>query len=1090
MPASSAERDRWLRAVRTRVENAAGHGEAVLDVAAISDVDALLASAATVEDDLEVLALAGRFYWARAELKSASRRSDLEIALTLLHPCFAADPASIPADSREQVAARRADDFALWGYLGGVIFRHVQRARDADALEQAIRLLRRATAEERPRQVSRTEALANLGAALRLRYRLNRSEADLGQAIDAQRRAVRAAGQRHPRSAQMSDALVQMLTERFALTEDVQLLDEATDQLRQTLRTAGAGDPARCRRLYDLAAQYGQRYRLSRRQADYDTSLSLVGEALKLSVATGDGDVRLLALALVQALHGARYERLGRPEDLEQSIAASGEALQLVPGRSPRRAVVASDLGLGLRLRYERFGDTFDLNESVNLAREAADLAREAAQLHPGSVRLPEFLANLANALCVRFKLGRDPADAEDAVRVSRESVASLGRPDHPSRPGCLNNLGRALGCRYDARGDVSDLADEVAAFREAVDLADASRPERGGWLTNLGNALGVQGALAHDSAVLNEAVVVQREAVQATAGDDPARAQRLYNLAAALRSQWQLTGSAPAATEASGRFMEAAGVTLAASSTRIEAAAAAGRLAAERGNFSQAADGFGLAVTLLPQLASRRLSRGDAQRWLAEFRGLASEAASCAVLVGDVARALSLFETGRGVLLSQALDLGGELAELEEADPGAAQRLDQLRAELDGVTSDPRENPVGLAERRRRAAAELDELVTQVRMRPGLERFMLPPSTGELIEAASDGAVAVINASPWGCQAMALQTGELTLIPLPDLDAAEAGQRADALLQAVAALQAPDSVRSERDRADGTVLQTLGWLWDVVCHPVLRALGHHQLPRAEQPWPRVWWVTSGPMSVFPLSCAGRYDAGLGSAVPDLVVSSSVPTVRALLRIRSARHSPVAAPRLLVVAMPHTEGADDLPGTEDEAEMLARRFAGSVVLVDEDATLARVRDELATATWAHFACHGISNPQTPEQSALLLDDHVAHPMTVMELSRMHLRGAAFAYLSACSASAGIPQLADEFVHITGGCLLAGFGSVIGTLWNIDDDISLEIADVVYADVKDRGLGRVPRTLQEALASIRAAHPDRPSLWAAHVHVGA
>jgi hypothetical protein len=628
-----------------------------------------------------------------------------------------------------------------------------------------------------------------------------------------------------------------------------------------------------------------------------------------------------------------------------------------------------------------------------------------------------------------------------------------------------------------------------VAAFREAVDWPGASGPERGGWLTNLGIALGVQGARTQNGGLLEEAVAVQREAVGATAGDDPALAQRLYNLAVALRSQWQLTGSAPAAAEAVSRFTEAAGVIIAATSTRIEAAAAAGRLAAERRKFSLAAEGFGLAVRLLPQLAARRLSRGDAQRWLAEFRGLASEATSCAVLAGDVAGALSLFETGRGVLLSQALDLGGELAALQEVDPDAAQRVEQLRMELDGVTADPREAPAGLAERRRRAAAEFDELVTQVRMRPGLERFMLPPSAGELLAAASDGAVAVINVSPWGCQAIALQAGELLLIPLPELSAAEAGRRADALSQAVAAIQDPGSVRSERDLAEGSELESLGWLWDMVGHPVLRALGHHQPIRAGQPWPRVWWITSGPMSVFPLGCAGRYDAGLGSAVPDRVVSSSVPTVRALLRIRSARRGPSAAPRLLVVAMPHTAGADDLPGTEDEADLLRRRFSGSVVLADQDATLARVRDELAHASWVHFACHSISDPQAPEQSALLLYDHVAHPMTVTELSRMHLRDAEFGFLSACSTIAGMPQLADEFVHITGGCLLAGFGSVIGTLWNIDDDISLEITDAVYAGVKDHGLDSVPQALQEALASIRTVHPDRPSLWAAHLHVG-
>ena len=264
-----------------------------------------------------------------------------------------------------------------------------------------------------------------------------------------------------------------------------------------------------------------------------------------------------------------------------------------------------------------------------------------------------------------------------------------------------------------------------------------------------------------------------------------------------------------------------------------IQAAAAAGQLVAQRGTFALAAESFGLAVGLLPQLASRRLSRGDAQRWLAEFRGLASQAASCAVRAGDVATALTLFETGRGVLLSQALDLGGELAELEQADPDAAQRLERLRAELDGVTSDPRENPAGLAERRRRAATELDDLIADVRAMPGLAGFMLPPSAAELLEAASDGAVVLVNASPWGCQAIALHDGELMPIPLDALDADEAAQQAGALTQAMTVIQDPGSGWGERNQAEATMVEILGWLWDVVGQPVLHALGHDQMPVA-----------------------------------------------------------------------------------------------------------------------------------------------------------------------------------------------------------------------------------------------------------------
>jgi tetratricopeptide (TPR) repeat protein len=1090
MPASAAERDRRLQAVRIRLDNASGHPRAVLDPAAIGDVDALLASVAAAEADLEVLALAGCLYWARAGLATPASRFDLDIALTLLHPCYAADPASVPADARERLATFAASDAALCNCLGAFVFRYAQHARNAGTLDQAIRLLERGTAGDLPGAPGLAEALANLGAAWRQRYQLNRHEADFSQAIAAQRRAVKTAGPQHPRRPPMSDTLVQMLMEQYAGTEDVKLLDEAMAETLLTLSTTRSEDPARSRRTYDLASQYGYRYRREERQGDFDEALRRARKALTLAKAAGDGQVRFLSLGLIEALHGTRYARLGHLGDLEESIAAVGDARRLVPVGSPLHASVTSDLGLALRLRYERFGDTTDLNGSVNLAQEAAHAAREAQRQRPGSVRLPELLANLASVLCVRYELGHDPDDAKAAVQASRDSVAALDPPDHPSRPGCLGNLGRALGCRYDATGQVADLAEEVSVLREAVERTDEGRPERGDRLANLGSALAVLGARTRDARVLAEAVGFHRAALKVTAEDDPVRAQRLYNLAMARRSQWELGADESAAVEALGHFRAAAGVTIAATSTRIQAAAAAGQLAAQRGTFALAAESFGLAVGLLPQLASRRLSRGDAQRWLAEFRGLASQAASCAVRAGDVAMALTLFETGRGVLLSQALDLGGELAELEQADPDAARRLERLRAELNGVTSDPREDPAGLAERRRRAAAELDDLIADVRAMPGLAGFMLPPSAAELLEAASDGAVVLVNASPWGCQAIALHDGELTPIPLDALDADEAARQAGALTQAMTVIQDPGSGWGERNQAEATMLEILGWLWDVVGQPVLHALGHDQMPAAGRPWPRVWWVTSGPLSVFPLASAGRYDAGLGHAVTDRVVSSAVPTVRALLRIRSAHRDPAVAERLLVVAMPHTADASDLPGAADEADLLARRFPHSVVLVDEQATLERVRAELATATRVHFACHGVSDVQVPENSALLLSDHAAHPMTVTELARTQLPAAAFAFLSACSTGAGIPPLADEFVHVTGGCLLAGFGSVVGTLWQIDDDTPLQIADIVYAEVEDRGLACVPQTLQEALASIRVLHPGQPSRWAAHIHVGA
>ena len=63
-----------------------------------------------------------------------------------------------------------------------------------------------------------------------------------------------------------------------------------------------------------------------------------------------------------------------------------------------------------------------------------------------------------------------------------------------------------------------------------------------------------------------------------------------------------------------------------------------------------------------------------------------------------------------------------------------------------------------------------------------------------------------------------------------------------------------------------------------------------------------------------------------------------------------------------------------------------------------------------------------------------------------------------AYLSVChAANKRIPTLLDEFVHLTGTCQLAGFPQVIGTLWQISDKRSAELAVSVYDAILDGGL---------------------------------
>ncbi|MER5540630.1 CHAT domain-containing protein [Streptomyces mirabilis] len=89
----------------------------------------------------------------------------------------------------------------------------------------------------------------------------------------------------------------------------------------------------------------------------------------------------------------------------------------------------------------------------------------------------------------------------------------------------------------------------------------------------------------------------------------------------------------------------------------------------------------------------------------------------------------------------------------------------------------------------------------------------------------------------------------------------------------------------------------------------------------------------------------------------------------------------------------------------------------------------------------------------------------------------------------------------EAVHLTSAFQLTGFPHVIGTLWEVDDQIAVTIADLFYAALQtDFGLdpARAAHALHKAVRRVRDGHGlpapfDRrraPLLWAAYLHAGA
>ncbi|MFD4604366.1 CHAT domain-containing protein, partial [Streptomyces sp. NPDC058464] len=670
-----------------------------------------------------------------------------------------------------------------------------------------------------------------------------------------------------------------------------------------------------------------------------------------------------------------------------------------------------------------------------------------------------------------------------------------------------------------------------------------ADHPERAGRLSNLGAALLARFERTGALEDLDTAITVGQQAVATTPADHPERAGRLTNLGNALQTRSERTGRPQDLDAAASRLLEASEVSAAAPSLRVQAGERAAGLLAQSGDVAQAAEVAEAAVRLLPQVAPRRLERRDQQHAVGSFAGLAGTAAALALAApGGIAtsraeRALGLLEAGRAVLLSQALETRSDLTDLRAHHPGLARQFAELRERLDTPMSTVASVEAGneadglrlqqdrLVRDRHRLAEEFTALLTEIRSLDGFSSFALPPTTDELLAQGSQGPVVVFNISDLRSDALLLTTEGITSLELAHLTPNKVIDQINTFRQALH-LAVSGTESSEREKAQATLVEVLQWLWDTAAGPVLKELEYDGVPaieggNCEKRWPRVWWAPGGLLSLLPLHAAGYHTDSANDphrrTVMDRIVSSYTPSVRAL-RYTRERPQPPAAGRSLLVAMPTTPGLPDqgrLRFVDAEATMLQTRLPAPVLLrepglddgpMDPAApmpTKADVLQRLPECAIAHFACHGASDPADPSKSQLLLHDHAEDPLTVASLAPVALDQARLAYLSACrTAAIDTADLLDEAIHLTSAFQLAGFPHVIGTLWEINDDIAFTIADLFYAALQTDSAGldpdRAPHALHKAVRDVRDGHGlpaafDRrgaPLLWAAYLHAGA
>lgn len=270
-----------------------------------------------------------------------------------------------------------------------------------------------------------------------------------------------------------------------------------------------------------------------------------------------------------------------------------------------------------------------------------------------------------------------------------------------------------------------------------------------------------------------------------------------------------------------------------------------------------------------------------------------------------------------------------------------------------------------------------------------------------------------------------------------------------------------------------------LEWLWDYVARPILDGLKISQA--SDGSWPRIWWIPTGPLSRFPIHAAGYYLRKSSETVIDRAVSSYSTSIKSIVHNYETRSRWLEEGRpnkLVLVAMTDTPGYHHLHFVTQETTTV-RHLCDSMALhphaprTNKEAVLAALQD----CHILHFAGHRRSEAFDPLKSQLLLEDWKDTPLTVADLLDINLRsGLPFlACLSACGTSeATRSDLIDENIHLASACQLAGFRHVIGTLWEVDDESCVTMAETTYGVIADNHLsdGSVSLGLHEASRRLR------------------
>jgi tetratricopeptide (TPR) repeat protein len=898
--------------------------------------------------------------------------------------------------------------------------------------------------------------------------------------------------------ANLCQTLSVCLSQKFEQTGDIETLHQAITAGEKAVNMTPPGHTSVVMRTLNLGSSMRTSFERTGIITYLDRSITLNSQALEL-VSPDDSIygpcLNNLATSLLAGFH-----RTGAIEKLDDGIQAIRRAVSTIPVDHTALALCYNNLGLMSVERYNFTGSTDDLKFAIEMNEKMMQWVPK------DSPALARHLCNLAGGLFTRYVKSGSKDDLARAVTL-QEEAATLTGENHPDYLTCLlNNLGNYLSFHFTITGNIEDLNRAIRYLDKALKMTPDDHPFLAvGLNNNLGLALITAFEITEYIEYIDRAVATCEKAVEFTPPDDPKLTKVLRTLGNALYRRFQKKGDRRDFDRSIECQEQSGSIEGAAPSLGIDSLVTASRLLVAHAELLRAKPLLLKALDLLPSVSPRALKQADQQDNISQFSDIPSLAAAILLEEGESPyNVLQVLERGRGIIASLQLEFRTDISVLNELHPTLAQQFESIRDQLDQperiLYGQTESYSASISiEERRRISNRFDDVLRTIRELTGFERFLLGPSKEQLGILAEHGSIVVFNISEIRCDALLVQTDNVVALCLPFLELADLDTRANQFLKAVR-LQ---GVKGYADRRL-QIIKVLEWLWDVAVGPVLDELGFTQLPSANLTWPRVWWVGSRKLNILPIHAAGYHEASPPLSAVDRVISSYIPTVKSLAyaQERGTVVTNLDQQKVMLIGMPTTPEGKELPSVTPELNALQTLIPQNIERkILQNPARETVMHALRDHQIVHFACHGYFSVKDPSKSYLRMNDM---RLTVFDLMSIAIRSPQFAFLSLChSASVRNIKLLDEAINLSTAILLAGYPSVVGTLWEVNDAQGLDVAKEVYTwmlgegknfDHKRsaEGLHRSVRAFRERtriIAGMSKSVPSDPLIWASYIHLG-